>query len=177
MLDKVQNSSDELWKDVVGYEGLYQVSNLGNVKRLKGYHCKEDRYLAFSVLRGYYHVNLHKDGKIKTVQIHRLVAQAFVPNPENYPQVNHRDEEKTNNCADNLEWCTSKYNCNYGCRNSKIGEKSFKRPIKQVFKDGTFKLWNSAREADKHGYDYNSIYRCCVGLRKTHKGCEWQYAT
>ena len=93
----------EVWKDCKGYEGLYQVSNYGRVWSVKG-----QRYFTGSVNnRGYYATTLTaKNGKRKTEMIHRLVALAFLNNPNNYPQVNHKDENKLNNCVDNLEWCT-----------------------------------------------------------------------
>lgn len=119
----------EIWKDIVGYEGLYQVSNLGNVKRLKGYKGREKGYIVEEHLikpsinsNGYQNVVLCKNGKTKTFTMHRLVAIAFLYNSDNLPQVNHKDENKLNNCVDNLEWCDSKYN-NYGTRNKKCSDK------------------------------------------------------
>lgn len=120
----------EIWKDIVGYEGLYQVSNLGNVKRLKGYKGRGKGYIVEEHLiqpsinsRGYQNVVLCKNGKTKTFSMHRLVAIAFLDNSDNLPQVNHKDENKLNNCVDNLEWCDSKYNNNYGTRNKKCSDK------------------------------------------------------
>lgn len=120
----------EIWKDIVGYEGLYQVSNLGNVKRLKGYkgrgkgYIVEEHFIQPSInSRGYQNVVLCKNGKTKTFSMHRLVAIAFLDNSNNLPQVNHKDENKLNNCVDNLEWCNSKYNNNYGTRNKKCSDK------------------------------------------------------
>lgn len=116
---------EEQWKDIKGYEGLYEVSNLGNVrsldrtvKRGQGYTIKEGRVLTpfYEEKKGYYQVVLAKDGKAKTYRVHRLVAVAFLENPNNYTDVNHKDEVKTNNNVDNLEWCTRKYNNNYGTK-------------------------------------------------------------
>ena len=109
--------NNEIWKDCKGYEGKYQVSNFGRV-----WNANNQRYLKPWISKGgYYLVNLiSKNGKIKHESIHRLVAIAFIDNPCNYPQVNHKDEDKTNNRVDNLEWCDSKYNNNYGTRNERI---------------------------------------------------------
>ena len=115
----------EEWRDIKGYEGKYQVSNLGRVKSLKD--SKEnyrEKILSNSTdKRGYSNVNLYKNGKRNYFKVHRLVAEAFIPNPNNYPQVNHKDENKTNNCVSNLEWCTHEYNINYGTRNKRVSEK------------------------------------------------------
>ena len=125
----------EEWRPIVGYEGLYEVSNTGQVRGL-------DRYVKYSDGRiylhkgkvlspikdrdGYLQVNLCYSGRINSIKIHRLVAQAFIPNPDNLPQVNHKDEVKTNNNVDNLEWCDSKYNLNYGTRKDKVRESQLK---------------------------------------------------
>jgi hypothetical protein len=108
----------ELWKSIEGYEGLYEISDLGNVKILErkrpnGKLYKE-KIMRANARGNYAEVSLYKDGKATHHLVHRLVAEAFIPNPDNLPQVNHRDENKKNNCVDNLEWCTAKYNCNYG---------------------------------------------------------------
>lgn len=112
----------EIWKDIKGYEGLYQISNYGNVKSLerviednKGSYIKKEKILTPTINnRGYYHIGLRNNSKTKYYYVHRLVAEAFIPNPNNYPIINHKDEDKTNNKVDNLEWCTPKYNANYG---------------------------------------------------------------
>lgn len=120
----------EIWKDIKGWKGLYQVSNLGNIRTL---HYKKPYLRKLSKSKkGYLRVNLSKDKKYKYYSVHRLVAEAFIPNPDNLPQINHKDEIRTNNRVDNLEWCTSKYNCNYGhhCENvskSRIGMKFSKQ--------------------------------------------------
>ena len=98
----------EIWKDIEGYEGRYKVSNKGRV-----YDNKLDKFIGYESL-GYMCVALCKDKKQKKCRVHRLVAQAFIPNPDNLPGINHKDENKTNNCVENLEWCTVKYNTNYG---------------------------------------------------------------
>lgn len=101
---------EEIWKDIPGYEGIYVVSNFGRIRNLvSGKFIKPSQKDD-----GYCRVCLSKNGCGKCINIHRLVAQVFIPNPDNLPQVNHKDEDKTNNVADNLEWCDAKYNINYG---------------------------------------------------------------
>lgn len=119
----------EEWRDVPGYEGLYQVSNLGNVRSvgrcITDTHCTRrfsGRRLKQFVNRGYKVVTLSKQGVLKQIKVHRLVAEAFIPNPESYPEVNHKDENKANNLVGNLEWCDGKYNSNYGTRIARIAE-------------------------------------------------------
>lgn len=110
----------EIWKDIKGYEGLYQISNLGNVKSLPKYAGKSKRkerlITAHPDKDGYLRVHLCKNGIMSYKGVHKLIAEAFIPNINNYNQVNHKDENKTNNCIDNLEWCDCKYNINYGTR-------------------------------------------------------------
>ena len=102
----------EEWKDILDYEGLYKISNWGRV-----WSCRQNKILTLHRCQSdYVFIGLHKDGKVKTFRIHRLVAQHFIPNPDNLPEVNHIDEDKDNNRIDNLEWCDHKTNCNYGTR-------------------------------------------------------------
>lgn len=136
----------EIWADIRGYEGLYQVSNLGRVKSLervtiskngKRYTCQE-LCLRFGNIKGYKFVVLRKDCKSHQVLVHRLVAQAFIPNPDNLPEVNHKDENPSNNCVENLEWCTHKYNSNYGT--AKI------RMVESKKRNGTLNGWTLSEE-------------------------------
>ena len=108
----------EEWKNIEEYPD-YMVSNMGNVKSLNYKRTREEKILKQNIVRGYCYVNLCKEGKPKHYQVHRLVAQAFLPNPQNLLEVNHKDENKQNNCVDNLEWCSHTYNVNYGTRNKK----------------------------------------------------------
>lgn len=105
---------EEIWKEVVGFEGSYKVSNLGRVFSYKKVSRKEHFMKPCNDGNGYMIVCLRKQGKKYIKKVHRLVAEAFIPNPQNLPQVNHKDENKANNCVENLEWCSSRYNINYG---------------------------------------------------------------
>lgn len=175
----------EIWKDIKGYEGKYQISNLGNVKSLNYNKIGVEKLLSFWKSK-YLYVNLYKNNKGKTFKVHTLVAEAFIPNPNNYPQVNHKDENKHNNCVNNLEWCTAKYNCNYGTRNKRIyNETSFKKghkpkSCKKVEKyslDGLLlDTYYSIREAGrKNNFSASSIYKCCEGKTKC-RNYIWKYA-
>ena len=109
----------EEWRTIVGYEGQYEVSSYGRVRSLDRFYYRLHKGKVLSPTKdryGYLTVTLNCNGKSKTIKIHRLVAQAFLPNPDNLPQINHLDEDKTNNRVDNLEWCDPKYNMNYGTR-------------------------------------------------------------
>lgn len=108
---------EEIWKDIEGYEGLYKISNFGRV-----WSVRRGIYRITNPILGYPCVVFSVDGIQKTFQVHRLVAEAFIPNPLDLPQVNHKDENPLNNCVDNLEWCTCEYNNNYGTRNQRIAD-------------------------------------------------------
>lgn len=113
----------QIWKDIPGYEGLYQVSNTGRVRSLNYNRTGKSKVRKQNTdKRGYKRVNLCKDGKNKIYSIHRLVALAFIPNPNNYPIINHKDENPSNNAVWNLEWCTQEYNINYGNCRKKMSE-------------------------------------------------------
>lgn len=127
--------NEEIWKDIEGYEGLYQVSNYGRVKRMFIKGAKKETILKLAKNKtGYIRVCLSKNSKKSNKHIHRLVAEAFIPNPNNLPQINHKDENPNNNYVDNLEWCNGKYNTNYGTRNKRISTKLSKRikPINKI---------------------------------------------
>lgn len=119
---------EEAWKEIEGFNGV-EISNLGNIRSQRiqgsttGARSDEPRMLRTkSNNHGYICINLRDNGKSKVIYVHRAVAQAFIPNPNNFPQVNHKDEDKSNNCIDNLEWCDSKYNQNYGSIRKRISE-------------------------------------------------------
>ena len=136
--------SKEIWKDIQGYEGIYQVSSHGRVRSLDrivvrpngngDYFAKGKIIYVVLTKHGYNEVHLHKDNKTKIYKVHRLVAQAFIKNPNNLPCVNHIDENKTNNNVNNLEWCTYKYNNNYGTKKNRQGEKTKMKTILIVTK-------------------------------------------
>lgn len=164
----------EIWRDIIGYEGLYQVSNFGNVKSLGNGICKTKEKImkARKNKWGYLYLNLSKGGKKKTYTIHRLVAHAFLPNPYNLPQVNHKDEDKTNNRVDNLEFCSAKSNCNYGTRNIRSAEKRYKK----VLCVEKCKIYPSLKEAAKQtGISISSLSMACTGKYKTVFGFQWRY--
>ena len=165
----------EIW-DIEGYEGLYQVSNLGRVKSLN-YKCtKEEKILKPKVCKkGYLMVGLYKEGKRRYYLVHRLVAETFIDNPEDKPQVNHKDEDKTNNKVENLEWVTSKENNNYGTRTEKVA-KSLSKPICGInIKTNERIEFPSTREAGRSGFKQGNIVDCLKGRYKTHKGYKWFY--
>lgn len=155
--------SEEVWKPVVGYEGWYEVSNIGRVRRIGGNLMKQHK-----TQFGYLALTLCKHGKVKGFQVHRLVAMAFVPNPQNKPFVNHLDEVKTNNRAENLEWVTSSENNNYGTakyRTSNTLKKYFathpnpaSKPVRCI-ETGT--IYPSMRQAGiRLGFNGKNIGRC-----------------
>ena len=173
----------EKWKDIKNYEGLYQISNLGRVKRIKFINKmaiinREKILKNIKNNHDYYIVRLCKNNKCKIYQVHRLVAEAFIPNPNNLPQVNHKDENKLNNNINNLEWCSSKYNCNYGARNLKIGVKTKNngKPVYQIKNNKIINTWFNIKTAgDNLKINKSNICECCKGNRKTAGGYNWEY--
>ena len=161
---------DEIWHDIEGYEGLYQISNKGRVKSL---YKASERILRPGINgSGYMFVCLYKNHIIQQPRIHRLVAEAFIPNLDNKPEVNHKDENKKNNCVENLEWIRHIDNCNYGTRNKRLSRK-----LLQYSKDGEFiKEWQSAVEVKRVlGIDHGNIARCCKGRYKSAGNFIWKY--
>lgn len=161
----------EEWKDIEGYEGLYQVSNYGRVRN-----SKRGIYRAFSDNGyGYYMVILCKNGKKKPFYVHRLVAEAFIPNPNNYEQINHKNENKHQNNVENLEWCSPKYNMNYGTARERTSEKQRKIVYQYTLDGKLVKIWNGVNQCKYFGFEPSSISQCCNGIRKKHKGHIWSY--
>lgn len=169
----------EIWKDIEGYENMYQISNLGNIISFKR---KNPKLLSKTInLDGYYVVNLTKDGKTKIFTIHRLVAKAFLINKENFPVVNHKDENKLNNKVDNLEWCTYEYNHNYGGRNIRTGisqrnKKGSKIILQYDLEMNFIKEWPSLGEIQRtFGFTTSNISKCCRGKSKLAYGYIWKF--
>ena len=174
---------NEIWKPINGYESLYEVSNLGNVRSLdKIAGGKAKRLIKGTLLKlrldigGYYIIGLWKNSKRSVKRVNRLVAEAFIPNPNNLPIVNHIDENRTNNNATNLEWCTQKYNVNFGNHNAKMSIAKTKHHIYQYSKDGKFiKEWLNPKEVERVlGIFSTSIYRVLSGKQKTAGGYIWK---
>ena len=165
---------EEIWKDIEGYEGLYQVSNLGNVKSLNYRQTKREKILkSVNDKDGYLFVSLCKNSVIKHYSIHRLVADVFIDNPNNYPQVNHKDENKTNNNVDNLEWCSPKYNTNYGTTINRRSEKH----KKAIYCLETDKIYKSLTECAKElNLSIVNISHVLNGQQKQAKGLTFFYA-
>ena len=168
---------EEIWKDIDGFEGLYQVSNFGNVMSLnygnRGYAKKLTPKCNNS---GRLWVELLKGGKRKCMLVHRLVALAFIPNPNNFPQINHKDENPKNNFAFNLEWCTHAYNLSYGTAQRRRAVSQCKVVI-QLDKNGAFikrhlTLMDACRDT---GINFQNISQCCNNKRKTAGGYCWKF--
>lgn len=179
----------EVWKSVVGYEDSYQISNFGRVKSLpremwNGWNFFTSKELILKLqedYKGYYTIGLAENGNRKTMKVHRLVAQAFIPNPNNLPFINHKDENPKNNNVDNLEWCTPLYNNLYKDAHIRGGlvtrnHKNTSKPIQQLSLEGVLiKEYPSMQQAQREGYNQSSISRCCSGQYSHHKGYKWRY--
>ena len=197
----------EIWKPVVGYEGLYEVSSLGRVRSLDRYDGRGHRISGCFLkpiinLKGYCRIGLSKDGKAKMFQLHRLVAEAFIPNPDNKPQIDHINTIKTDNTVflnedgsinyekTNLRWVTSKENINNPLTKTKMQINARKpskgkygkehhnsKPISQYTKDGEFiKTWDSIMDVERGlGIFASSISYCAKGIYKTAGGYIWRY--
>ena len=187
----------EIWRtaiyDGIVYEGLYKVSNLGRILSLNYKNTGKSKLMTpVDDGCGYLKVNLSKNGETKTCKVHRLVAQTFIPNPENLPEVNHIDEDKTNNFVflnedgtvnkekSNLEWKSHRDNCNHGTRNERASKAltngKLSKPVLQLSLSGDLiREWESTQECGRNGFNQGAVAACCRGERKTHKGFRWEY--
>lgn len=155
-------------KDIKDYEGLYAITSCGKV-----WSYRTNKFLKPSEDgSNYLRVNLCKNGNRRQYSIHRLVAEVYIPNPDNKPQVNHKDENKQNNCINNLEWATAKENINYGTHNARMA-KSNQKSIYCVELDRAFESIKAA--ANELGINKSHISECCSGKRKTCGGYHWRY--
>jgi len=174
----------EEWRDIAGYEGRYQVSNIGRVKSLAHVTIRrngsklplKERVLKPVSSHGYLQVTLYNSGSKKKFLVHRLVCEAFHENPKNKPCVNHIDENKANNTASNLEWCTYEENLNHGTGNARRG-KALSRPVGQYTRYGELiKVWQSTMEVERHlGFSNQNISTAALGKYKTAYGYVWKY--
>ena len=174
------------------YEG-YKVSNLGKILSLNYNRTgKSELMNPFETTNGYLQVGLRKNGETNLCLVHRLVAETFLPNPENLPEVNHKDEDKTNNFVflnedgsvdkekSNLEWKNHRDNCNHGTRNERIGKtstngKQSKKVLQLSLSGELIREWPSIHECGRNGFDFRNVSACCRGERKTAYGFRWMY--
>lgn len=185
----------EVWKQIKGYEGIYEVSSYGRVRSMehKARHksrtgnefqvtYKGRNRSLWTDKQGRKYLNVKCNGKMKSFRVHRLVAEAFIPNPDNLPFVNHKDENPSNNRVENLEWCTHEYNVRYGTAIMRMRNTQLKRAnaVLQLDKDGNVlgKYLSLERAADAMGCDTQLIKRVCDNKPHclTAKGYRWQWA-
>lgn len=184
----------EEWRDIPGYEGLYQVSNLGRVKSLFRYRVSKggcycpvvEKIKAQKLTKdGYFETTLCKNKQLKSIRVHRLVAQAFIPNPNNYSVINHIDENPKNNKVENLEWCTVAYNSSYGTARERcsitrnLNQKQSKPVLQLDLNNNVIKKWLSIHQIHKElGYARAVISACCNNKphNKTAYGYIWKFA-
>ena len=161
-------------KDIKGYEGLYAVTSCGKVWSYKNKKFLTYCYSSINPNARYFRVYLYKNGKPTPYQVHRLVAEAYIPNPDNLPVVNHKDEDKFNNCVNNLEWCTYLYNNTYGTALKRNAEKHYKRVYCEEL-DKTYESLTAAAN-DLH-INKNHLCEVIKGTRKSVGGCKyhWRY--
>ena len=183
----------EIWRTAVYdsevYEGLYKVSNLGRILSLNYRNTgKAELMKPFDNGKGYLQVGFWKNGEYKRCYVHRLIAFTFLENPENKPEVNHKDEDKTNNfvflnedgSADkeksNLEWVWHIDNINHGTHNERMAKTLSKKVLQLSLSGDLFREWESTNECGRNGFNQGHVAACCRGERKTHKGFRFMYA-
>lgn len=183
-MTKINQEEYEVWKDIKGYEGLYQVSNLGRVHSLDRFVPRKTgtvQKVHGKILKltedkdGYHQVSLWKRNKVKKAKVHRLVGEAFIPNPNNLPEINHINEVKNDNRVGNLEWCTRKENINHGTRSEQVAKTKRKPVIGINLNTGKKTIFKSMRETSKFGFHPSAIRKVCMGEQEAHKGYFWEF--
>lgn len=180
---------DEIWKDIEGYEGLYQVSNMGRVKSLERTrnmnlpgHKKPapvpERILKFGESHGYLAVTLAKGGVNRKIRVHKLVALAFIPNPDRKPDINHKDGNKHNNAVENFEWVTAKENQQHALATGLRRGENRRKIVNKYSRDGAFiRSWSGYVEIEQVlGFSRQMICHCCKGRTPTAFGFVWRHA-
>lgn len=177
--------NNEIWKDIKGYKGYYQISNLGKVKSMDRYakvcggglRAVKGKILKPQIMtNGYLYYGLNRDGKVKNHSAHRLVAVHFIPNPNNKPEVNHIDENIKNNTVRNLEWVTSKENANHGTRNYKCNRAKEIKVVQLAMDGELIKIHDSCTKAGKSiGVNKECISRVCKGKQSHSKNYLFMY--
>ena len=182
----------EIWRtavyDGIVYEGLYKVSNFGRILNLNYKRTGKAKLMKPGTdTSGYFQVCLSKNRKGKMCKVHRIVAETFLPNPDNLPEVNHKDEDKTNNFVflnkdgsvdkekSNLEWKNHRGNCNHGTRNERIAKARLKPVLQLSLSGDLIREWDSIKECGRNGFNQGSVCLCCQGKQKTHKGFRFMY--
>lgn len=178
----VTKPTSKSWKPVVGFEGLYEVSVTGSVRSLDRdsvHRTGKTHVLKGKVIRpskdkdGYLLVHLYKEGEVTTLKVHRVVAEAFLPNPNGYKEINHLNEIKDDNRPENLEWCTRKRNMTYGTRSDKASESLTKYAYQRFTLSGEYVDTLTNKELEKHGFSAGTIWRCSVGKCRKSSGFLW----
>ena len=172
----------EVWKEVDGYNGRYEISNLGRLRSFAQDSKNGKIKTGNKETKGYLAVVLYdSEGNKKCYKMHRLVANAFIDNPDNLPQVNHKDENKENNSVDNLEWCTNDYNCHYGTKLQRVAlaNTCCKTTSKKVYSmdvDGNIEYFDSIGEAERRtGNSHCNIVMALKGRRRSCGNRKWYY--
>lgn len=197
---KRTGQQNETWAPVVGYEGLYEISTLGRIRSLSRRrsgrtHNSKGEFFFYTTPKlltpklgsaGYMQVGLSKNGKAKTCHMHRMMAEAFIQNTNNYAQVNHIDGNKANFALENLEWCTPSQNGKHAynvlgripATRGKVGKDahSSRAVVQKTLSGDVVAVWGSGMDAVRAGFDSGRICRCCKGESRTHKGYRWEYA-
>lgn len=182
LLAKVISRTDTEVELDTGANTNYIVCSNGDVYSTNYNGTKQSKKMSGFICRGYHIILMYSSvcGRFN-ISVHRLVALCFIPNPLNLPQVNHKNEIKTYNRVENLEWCTPQYNANYGTKRLRQGvtqtNGSLSKPVKQMSLDGDLiRVWLSMRDAARQNFNHSAISSCCNGSRLTHKGYKWEYA-